>query len=400
MTLRGLFVTLLELLIIVLALGTEFKQFLVAALCVGGLMAYSLFSLLLAMLTVSIESSVNKKAVLRGEKVKYRLTVFGMALLPIVTYFSVKTTETEYNSKSRLRHSFIMTPSFSIEHNYTFELPCAHVGLWEIGIKRMRFEDIFGLFSFPLLSANKSRLALKIAVMPQTHDLSADEEKITAGGYGSTGFVNAEEGELLGDTRAYREGDSLKRINWKLSARTKMLQTRQYEMPQKPRVAIIVDKGITGVSMGDIVDISCESAMSIAKYFIEQNNIVDIITVRDKKDNQNTYYNLKSYNDIIKMQEMFSEVEFYKNEKALQFSQYDDTKFLNADKIYLITANPSDRLLSDFCDLDKNNKTARCIVPRAVSLSDYFEQKLNTGNAVRVDITSAELICEKVGGAL
>lgn len=400
MTFRGLIVTFLELLLIVLALGTEFKQFLVVALCVGGLMVYSLFSLLLALLTVSIESSVNKKAVLRGEKVKYKLIVYGMALLPITAYLSMKTTDSQYNSKSRLRHSFVMVPSFSIEHNYTFELECAHVGTWEIGIKKMRFEDIFGLFTIPVLSAKKSRLALRVSVMPQIHELATDETKISSGGFGITSFVNAEEGELLGDTRAYREGDSLKRINWKVSARAKTLYTRQYEMPQKPRVAIVVDKGVTSNYMCDIVDIACECAISIAKYFAEQNSAVDIIAVRTKEEAENEYYSIKSYNDITKMQQSFSEVEFYKNEKSLSLSLWDEVKLLNSDRLYFITSNPSQELLSSLMDLERSNKIVKCIVPKAASLSDYFVQDLGEADALKVVITSAELICEKVGEAL
>ena len=56
MTLRGFVVTLLELILLIFALGTEMHEFLIVALCVGVLEIYSLVSILLA----SLKSSVNE----------------------------------------------------------------------------------------------------------------------------------------------------------------------------------------------------------------------------------------------------------------------------------------------------------------------------------------------------
>ena len=84
--------------------------FFVVAICVAGLVAFSLFSILLASLTLQVDSKINKKATIRGDKIEYTLILYGVALIPIAAYLSLKTTEWEFNARSRKRHSFIILP--------------------------------------------------------------------------------------------------------------------------------------------------------------------------------------------------------------------------------------------------------------------------------------------------
>lgn len=397
MTFRGVFVALLELAFIVFALGTEYKQFLAMAFCLGALILYSVFSLFLATLTVGIIADINKRTVLRGERAKYKFNLIGTALLPVAFYLSINTADSKLNGKNKLKHSLVLVPTFSLEHKFVFELPCNHVGLWDIGINKIRCEDIFGLFSISLLGMSKSQFIIKLAVMPNTHDLIVNQEKNNSGGFGSTSIANAEEGELLGDSRLYRQGDTLKRINWKLSTRTKTLYSRQYETPQKPEVAIVLDAGMIDSTRGELSDIACESAISLVKYFIDNNNLISVVTIRNKEDNGNEIFNLKSHKDISKMQYDLSCVGFYTNSEPLRLAGIDDISFLKADKIYFITTNPSEELTKDFAELNKNNKSVVCIVPREASLGDYFEFESKLPNNARVDITSIAHIEEKIG---
>ena len=399
MTLRGFFVTLLELVLVIFAFGTEIREFFVVALCVGVLEIYSFVSIFLASLTLNVHSKIEKSSAVRLEGTRYTFLLRGIALLPVAGYLSVKNADYEPKNLKRKKHSFLMLPSFVIEHKFEFDIPCSHVGKWEVGIKKLRFEDVFGLFSVPLIRSRKSRFSLKLLVMPKIYKIETDAETATMGDFGLSGSLDSEQGELLGDSRLYREGDSLKRINWKLSARTKTLYSRQYEMPQKPNIAIAVDTAVQEYATGDIIDISCESAMSLAKFFIEQEHTVDIITLRGNNNDRNVVYSLATQEDLSKMQYSFAAVDFYNSPDSLVFTSQIKNLVKNADKVFIVTSNPADSLLSDLADLDKSNKLARCIVPMPV-LEDAQEDLAEIYDDARVNITSTTQIAERVGGAL
>ena len=398
MTFRGLCITFFELFLIVLALGTEIKEFLVVAMCIGGLFLYSLISLVLASVTLEVKSKTNKAAALRGESVKYHILLKGFVIFPVAAYLSVKSADINPKKKRRLKHSFLMMPTFLMKRDFVFELPCTHIGNWKVGIKKLRFEDIFGLFSLPLLRADKKDFTADLAVMPRVHILEETEETISSGGYGNSSSSSAEEGELLGDSRAYREGDSLKRINWKQSARTKSLYTRQYEMLQKPKIVIAVDTAFCSQNICDMVDISYETAITLSNYFVEEMNNVELITLRCKNDSRSAVFPLKSKNDIEKMQYDFTNVFYHSTKNELRLDALDDTYFLKADKIFFITDNPSQQLLSDIKDMNKNGKTVKCIKPKTLSSAE--EIMIEEGEEFVTVISAVDLISKKAGAAL
>ena len=398
MTLRGFVVTLLELILLIFALGTEMHEFLIVALCVGVLEAYSLVSILLASVTLSLKSHIDKSSASRGEVAKYTLTLRGIALLPVAGYLSVKKADYETKKQKRRKYSFLMLPSFIIEHKFDFEMQCNHVGVWEVGVQKLRFEDLFGLFSMPLIRSTKAKAYSKVWVMPNIHTLKNDVETVSLGDYGLSSPLDSEQGELLGDSRLYREGDTLKRINWKLSARTKQLYTRQYERLQNPTIVIAVDTATTEDKKGDIIDIASESAVSLAQYFINKDHTVEMVLLRNEQGLANEIYPLSNDNDLNKMQINFANIPFYTLEEPLDLTASDSKSITNADKIFLISSNPSTALLSDFADYCKNGKLARCIIPSPV-LEDGIEN-YEDSQEITVKITDTTKIVEKVGGAL
>lgn len=396
MTLRGFCIAFVELFLLILAFGTEIREFYIMALCVGGLLLYSVISLLLVSVTLDVKSKINKAAALRGEIIKYELIINGIALLPVAGYLSVKSADVTAKENKRHRHSFLVMPSFFIKRDFAFELPCTHIGRWDVGIKKLRFEDIFGLFSIPLLRSNKENFTAELSVMPKIHYFDDGEETVSSGGYGNSSVSNAEEGELLGDSRTYREGDSLKRINWKQSARTKTLYSRQYENLQKPKIVIAVDTAFCGENMLGAVDIAYETALSLSDYFVENLNPVELILLRCTENTGSNSFLMKNNNDIVKMQYDFSGMAYYSASEPLTLDKI-DTYFLKSDKIYFITNNPSESLMSDIRDMNKNGKTVKCVVPKTDILEIKIKEEESEGTLAI--ITSVDKIPKK-GGAL
>lgn len=398
MTLRGFFVIIIGIFSMVLAMGTEIKEFYIMALCVCGVILYSFLSIVLASLTLNVKSKMNKTAAIHGESIKYRLFFGGFIILPVAGYLSVKGVNVDLKSKSRKKHTFLMLPSFFIKRKFAFELPCAHIGRWKVGIGKLRFEDLFGLFSLPLLRSVKKDFESELSVVPRKHTIEESIENTSTGGFGNSSSSSAEEGELLGDSRLYREGDSLKRINWKQSARAKKLYSRQYEMLQKPKIVIAVDCAFTSTKMWDAADISFETAVSLSNYFIEELNEVELLALRLNNGESTKNIELKSVNDVTKMQYEFWNEEYCKTKQSLSVENIDEKHILKADKIFFITDSISPSFLLWVKEMNKNGKYVRCVLAKTEPSQEDFD--LEQSEKFIMILSSADEISKKAGAIL
>ena len=73
------------------------------------------------------------------------------------------------------------------------------------------------------------------------------------------------------DNRAYRQGDPLKRVHWKLSARRRELIVRRFETPAPPDTLVLLDctqpgsAGMAAEARASLRDALCETALSVAQ---------------------------------------------------------------------------------------------------------------------------------------
>lgn len=70
-------------------------------------------------------------------------------------------------------------------------------------------------------------------------------------------------GDTFTDARRYREGDSPKRIHWKLSLRNREWYTRRYEREKQSPILLWVDTPLPSEDADDYRDAVCEAAASI-----------------------------------------------------------------------------------------------------------------------------------------
>ncbi len=397
MTLRGLMVLILELIFIILAFGTDFKNFLIIALCLGGLLIFSFVSLALTSLTLGASSSIDSNVGIRGDKVRYIFNIRGLLFLPVAIYFFVQSPDVTLKFRRKNRHSFMLLPTIWVSRKFRFEMPCTHIGKWEVGVKKIRIEDLFGFFALPILWCNKKSVLKKIKVAPQIHNLADFDERDTLGGYGNTNILNSENGELLGDARPYREGDSFRQINWKMSARTKQLHSRMYETPQEPNVSIVMDCCAFGEQKDDIVDISCETAIALAKYFTDLDTNVRVVFARCGEEMSKQSFDLFDSGDIYKIYDSFSNKLFTKNNDSFELSYLEGLQVLEYNKVFLITANPSDELINTFSDINKLGRVACCILPCGDTTFDVVNTAYGGGGAVRLSVASTDQIIKRVG---
>ena len=146
-------------------------------------------------------------------------------------------------------------------------IPARHIGALKAGVASASFTDALGLFR---AQARLDEAAHPLLVLPRSFEVSPLR------------FLQGEEGRALQnrttedlsspeDTRAYRAGDPLKRVHWKLSARRRELIVRKFETPAPPDTLILLDCAAPAAEEGGaesalrLRDALCETALSVAE---------------------------------------------------------------------------------------------------------------------------------------
>lgn len=168
--------------------------------------------------------------------------------------------------------------------SYSFKKSFRHVGIFSLGIDRIDCSDAFKLFSF---SKKGGESSLKLRVLPLEFSLPHIEPKKSDEGRNddnaSSEDVNAPE-----DLREYRDGDSLKRVHWKISARVGKLHVRRFELPSPKECLLFIKPELCeGLELEERLnarDAILETAFSIAKAQLLKGFSVNVDALKSRKE--------------------------------------------------------------------------------------------------------------------
>ncbi|WP_092600502.1 DUF58 domain-containing protein [Actinopolyspora xinjiangensis] len=112
-------------------------------------------------------------------------------------------------------------------------------GVHHIGPLRCRAADPFGLSSF----SRELLPTTRFTVVPRVFELSGLPNGFGSGA-GETGSGNARAGEGADDStvREYRQGDDIRRVHWKTTARRDELMVRTEERPERGGTTVLLDQ--------------------------------------------------------------------------------------------------------------------------------------------------------------
>ncbi len=154
-------------------------------------------------------------------------------------------------------------PPFA-KHRFRNVVRCPHRGEYTMGISHVVVEDLFGLVRAGRKVKGKT---LRVTVIPMTAETEALPPRASDMG---TEFKsrNSEDNAEPADVRAWQDGDELKKIHWKLTARKRALMVRTFEESARPDTLIIPDvTEITALRDQRLTleDCVCEAALSAVK---------------------------------------------------------------------------------------------------------------------------------------
>lgn len=266
MTARGLYTLLFGLLMMVTSLSVGSSgAFLMGAAALIAL-AFSLICVLLARFTCRLTQHVESAKVPRGSVCRYTLSAHLPLPLPIAPV-SLRVTlpsgrQSEFLLRTRL---FGMTQSDN-------EFSCPHVGVYSVGAVRATYADCFGLFSLSMRCRMESAA---ITVLPNP---ASTTPLRYSPGEGETGSAQRAQADRTTpeDTRAWQEGDDMKRVHWKLSMRRQELMVHTYETPQRPDALILLDcasPACASQQRSAVIDALCETCAGLLKSLLDADRI-------------------------------------------------------------------------------------------------------------------------------
>ncbi len=175
-------------------------------------------------------------------------------------------------------------------------------GYYELGEIQITIKDIFGLYS---LNKNFSTKA-SLLVYPETIELSTF--KIIAVEQSGELMVKDptfQDKSRIASIRDYREGDSIKSIHWKLTAKLDQPIIKEYENRGDTRVSMFIDnyqKHFLKDVDRRLEDKIAEVALSIINYYINRNIYIELRTQYQNEIVQiqgEQKYHIKSFLDFL-----------------------------------------------------------------------------------------------------
>jgi len=165
------------------------------------------------------------------------------------------------------------------------ELFLPYRGSFTPGVIRARLCDLFGLFRIGL-PASAFRDRQQVAVLPRSVDT-------VPAGWGENPFIEGASGGLgeldpysIAEIRQYRPGDPLKRVHWKVTARTGELQVKEYDGALSPRIVVFLDlspHGLAGEYAAALEDCMCRNAAAACEAALNAHTPLRLVACAEER---------------------------------------------------------------------------------------------------------------------
>lgn len=239
------------------------------AILLSAVLVYSFLSCLWARQTASCRQHLTTPMVSRGEEAQLFLKAEHHGLLPVAPLKGV------FSYAGQQMDCLFGAAPFRA-HEQRVPLLTRHVGQFDTQLDRLIVQDLFGLFEMKKRPRKRDEM---LTVLPRPFDI--EKPRIILGDDGGAALSRTQEDySAPEDVRAYRPGDAMKRIHWKLSSRRRELLVRRFETPAPPDTLILLDcdapRGGENVPEGkmNLRDALCETAVAVASLQMEDGSPV------------------------------------------------------------------------------------------------------------------------------
>ena len=279
----------------------------------------------------------------------------------------------------------------------------AYIGTYKYGIYHAEVTDLFRIFKFRIKVSSFG----KVKIIPRSVTINdfVNSEKVH--NYKTlTRYTDFNEDNEIADVRQYIDGDSLKRVHWKLSSKSENFFTKIFEEDSKNTITVIPDLDF----YYDDIDLNLESSNSVIEIslafvskMVAVNKKCNVIW-DDMADEKSKIY-VDSFYMFEKFHNMISDVTFDTPKFSvmnLLNRHIESTE--NGSNIYIITSKISDSVIDQLIDISKTsnhiinlivysddidalNKLYDILIPVGISLWSVNSKELEEKNISLIPYT-------------
>ncbi len=276
---------------------------------------------------------LDKKFVTKGDKVNFIFSINNedFFIYPYIrVYF--------HGAKTIFENQF-QVKNFSLQpfrgKNFSFELQCNYRGNYEIGIHSIEIEDFFGLFNFKynILESKYVTVYPKIVYLDRfllkTDFMSESHSMLN---------INDEDMSTISDVRKYAYGDGLKKIHWKLTAKSREIMVKKYQSTSETSTLMLLDLHKNPYGAGENIileDKVIESIVSVLYYCLHNWIPVNLVFYSGK------LVSLEGKNHLMfnELFEIMAKVKFNETVSVKDLLQIYSNSILTKTNILIFTSN-------------------------------------------------------------
>jgi hypothetical protein len=224
--------------------------------------------------------SLDKNFITKGNIINYNLSIHNE------DFFLYPYIRINFCGDSSIFKEQFLSKNLSLlpfkDKKYSFQLECKYRGNYDIGIKSVQIEDFFGLFRLTY----KNVAAKHITVYPRIVFLETFKLKTNYLCETNSVLNNRfEDMTTVSDIRKYAYGDSLKKIHWKLTAKTRKMMVKNFQSTTQTSSVIYLDlqKSPYSHEINTIIeDKVLESCISIIHYCLHNWIPINLVYFKDE----------------------------------------------------------------------------------------------------------------------
>lgn len=235
------------------------------------------FLLILWSRRVRIEQSVSHRAVRHGDPVVYQLRITQRKWRPAVMLrMKLRLQDAEGLTRLRRRDEYLL-PKQPVQQK--IRIVCHRRGHYAVGLARLQLSDGFMCFRLPVVSGrrlNQELTELTIWPRPLTVHPNAPFMQTVEHDSNHQRPPHRDDIDRPAGLRSYQQGDPLKRIHWKLTARFQSIQIREFDQPARPEIRILADHQLAAQTPHRGLDHIADYAAGYAEAFLKQGQLVSL----------------------------------------------------------------------------------------------------------------------------
>lgn len=267
--------------------------------------------MLLAVRRTTAELRMKNAPAGKDEEFSLYVTLKNASFLPLTRAQLRFSCENSLSGEKEEQILFVPVNSHS-EQTAEYRLRSCYCGRVTARLTQLCYYDPLGIFTV----RQKPDFHTETFVIPRVHLIDAAVDTTAAAATESSSYSEEKPGDdpsEIFDVRAFRSGDRLRSIHWKLSSKLDELMVKEFSLPTDSEVLLLIE--LLAPDM-EVLDALLETAASVSHFFTD-NQISHRIEWFHKKENRLVTADIKNDDDLAFLLNDILSAQFYRDEPYL-----------------------------------------------------------------------------------